>query len=404
VSSDRVRRKPLNTDHRSLNTDHCFLLTVKDTGPGIPGELREKIFDRFYQVDASHTREHEGTGIGLALTKELVELHHGEIAVESEVGRGATFIVRLPLGRTHLREEEVISDQARGMEQGAMEQFVESEDRELKLEDRESKIEERTTNDQQPETGNQILMIEDNRDVRAYIRQYLEPEFKIIEAADGEEGVALALETIPDLIICDVMMPKRDGYEVCRMLKTDEKTSHVPVIMLTAKADRESKVYGLETGADDYVIKPFDARELLARVFNLIKQRQQLRERFGREITLQPKDIAVTSMDEQFLTRAMQIVEEHMSDEELSVEFLAHKIGMSRVHLNRKLRGLTDQTANEFIRTLRLKRAAQLLEKKSATVLEIAYEVGFSNPSYFAECFEKQFGVLPSKFAEREKS
>ena len=383
-----------------LDAREVVELCVKDSGPGIPGELREKIFDRFYQVDASHTREHEGTGIGLALTKELVELHRGDIAVESEVGRGARFIVRLPLGKAHLREEEVIGEQS-----------VRVEDRESRMDDRVSSIEDQATsfqdrasNDQQPETSNQILLIEDNRDVRAYIRQYLEPEFRVIEAADGVEGVTLALETIPDLVICDVMMPKRDGYEVCRVLKTEEKTSHVPIIMLTAKADRESKVHGLETGADDYVIKPFDAAELLARVFNLIKLRQQLRARFGREITLQPKDLALTSMDEQFLTRAMQIVEEHMSESELGVEFLAHKIGMSRVHLNRKLRALTDQTANEFIRTLRLKRAAQLLAKKSATVLEIAYEVGFNNPSYFAECFEKQFGVLPSKFAERDKS
>lgn len=380
VNSDQSRRKP-------LNTDHCLLIIVKDTGPGIPAELREKIFDRFYQVDASHTRAHEGTGIGLALTKELVALHGGEIHVESEIGHGATFIVRLPLRAA------------------SGEQSVRIEDRESKIDDRVFSNQYQASSNQQPATSDAplLLLIEDHADVRAFMRQYLEPEFRVHEAVDGEDGVALALETIPDLIICDVMMPKRNGYEVCRILKTDEKTSHVPIIMLTAKADAESKVHGLETGADDYLIKPFNAPELLARVHNLIKLREQLRARFGREITLQPKDIAVTSMDEQFLTRAMQLVEAHMSDSELGVEFLAQKIGMSRVHLNRKLRGLTDQTANEFIRTLRLKRAAQLLEKKSATVLEIAYEVGFSNPSYFAECFEKQFGVLPSKFAERDK-
>lgn len=387
------QRKPLHTERWSLNTDQCLLITVKDTGPGIPAELRGKIFDRFYQVDAWHTRTHEGTGIGLALTRELVTLHGDEIHVESEVGHGVRFIVRMPL-----RTATSAQFEARSMEQGAR-----LEDRELKIEDQAFSIQDQASSDQQRTTSNQILLIEDHADVRAFMRQYLAPEFRVHEAVDGEDGVALALETIPDLTICDVMMPRRDGYEVCRILKTEEKTSHVPIIMLTAKADAESKVHGLETGADDYLIKPFNAPELLARVHNLIKLREQLRARFGREITLQPKDIAVTSMDEQFLTRAMQVVEEHMSDSELGVEFLAQKIGMSRVHLNRKLRGLTDQTANGFIRTLRLKRAAQLLEKKSATVLEIAYEVWFSNPSYFAECFEKQFGVLPSKFAERDK-
>lgn len=399
VVSHQLRRKPLNTDHWPLNTGNWLLLTVKDTGSGIPAELREKIFDRFYQVDASHTREHEGTGIGLALTKELVELHDGEIFVESEVGIGSTFFVRLPLRLASSEQLAATGDQfdeARGMEQSARLQagaLPASQD------PNKPSIQHSTTPSPQESTP-LLLLIEDHPDVRAYMRHYLEPGFRIIEAADGEVGVALALETIPDLIICDVMMPKRDGHEVCRILKTEEKTSHVPIIMLTAKADRDSKVHGLETGADDYLIKPFDAAELLARVHNLIKLRQQLRERFGREITLQPKDIAVTSMDEQFLTRAMQIVEEHMSDSQLGVEFLAHKIGMSRVHLNRKLRALTDQTANEFIRTLRLQRAAQLLQRKSATVLEIAYAVGFNNPSHFAECFAKQFGVLPSKFVE----
>jgi signal transduction histidine kinase/DNA-binding response OmpR family regulator/sugar lactone lactonase YvrE len=315
-------------------------ITVQDTGPGIPQHQLDKIFDRFYQVDASHTREHEGTGIGLALTKELVELHHGEISVESEVGRGTMFIVRLPLGKEHLRPEEVVERDQLPVSSDQLsvvsDQIAKFEDRKSKLEDRESSIEHRASSIENPASSiqdqasndkNLILVIEDNRDVRAYIRQYLEPAFKVIDAVDGVDGATRALETIPDLIICDVMMPRRDGYEVCRILKTDEKTSHVPIIMLTAKADRESKVQGLETGADDYLIKPFDSRELLARVRNLIKLRQQLRERFGREITLQPKDIAINSMDEQ-LQRVMHS-EEHISIPSRAWNF-ARRAGMSR--------------------------------------------------------------------------
>ncbi|MCI0552619.1 MAG: ATP-binding protein, partial [Anaerolineae bacterium] len=208
-------------------------ISVTDTGSGIPADQLDKIFDRFYQVDASHTREHEGTGIGLALTKELVELHHGEILVESEVGRGTTFIVRLPLGKEHLRPEEVAdseqlsvaSDQASAKWQVASEKDFDF-----------PSIQQPTTPSiQEPPTSDEtiVLMVEDNRDVRQYIRQYLEPAFKVIEAVDGIDGVQKALEIIPDLIISDVMMPKRDGNELCRILKTDERTSHVPIIMLT---------------------------------------------------------------------------------------------------------------------------------------------------------------------------
>jgi signal transduction histidine kinase/CheY-like chemotaxis protein len=281
-------------------------ISVTDTGPGIPDDQIDKIFDRFYQVDASQTRAHEGTGIGLALTKELVELQHGEIVVRSEGGRGATFVVRLPLGREHLKAEELV-------ETGSSEQLsVVSDQTSGKLQmasgmdsDFPSIQQSTTPSIQEPPSNDEtiVLIVEDNRDVCAYIRQYLEPAFKIVEAHDGVEGVNLALQIIPDLIISDVMMPKRDGNALCRRLKTDEKTSHIPIILLTAKADRKSKVYGLETGADDYLIKPFDSKELLARVHNLIKLRRQLRERFSREVVLKPSEIAITPMDEVFLKK-----------------------------------------------------------------------------------------------------
>lgn len=242
--------------------------------------------------------------------------------------------------------------------------------------------------------------MEDNADVRTYIRQYLEPSFKVIEAADGVEGVQMALESIPDLIISDVMMPKRDGNELCRILKTDEKTSHVPIIMLTAKADSESKVHGLETGADDYLIKPFDSKELLARVHNLIKQRQQLRERFSREIVLKPQDIAITPMDEVFLNKVKAVVEAHLSDEDFEVEILGHKVGMSRSQIHRKLKALTNQSASQFIRSMRLQRAVELLKQDAGTVAEIAYQVGFGSQAYFTKCFHEQFGCSPKEYVK----
>jgi signal transduction histidine kinase/ligand-binding sensor domain-containing protein/DNA-binding response OmpR family regulator len=382
-----------------VSTNGWVEISVKDTGPGIAVDQFDKIFDRFYQVDASHTstssvQEHEGAGIGLALTKELVELHHGEIVVESGIGRGTTFIVHLPLGKEHLKPEEV-------SEAVSSDQFSVASGQEAAFptiqQSPAAAIQESVTSDETI-----ILVVEDNPDVCTYIRQRLEPTFKMIEAHDGVEGVAKAFEIIPDLIISDVMMPKRDGNELCRILKSDEKTSHIPIIMLTAKADRESKVQGLETGADDYLIKPFDAKELLARVHNLIKLRRQLRERFSREVILQPHEIAITPMDEVFLNKVKAVVEKHLGDEDFEVEALGREVGMSRSQIHRKLKALTDQSASQFIRSLRLQRAVELLKQNAGTVAEIAYQVGFGSQAYFNRCFHEQFGCAPKAYVRKK--
>jgi signal transduction histidine kinase/DNA-binding response OmpR family regulator len=392
VSSEQLLSK-------QLIADHWLLITVTDTGPGISKDQLDKIFDRFYQVDASQTREQEGTGIGLALTKELVELHRGEISVHSEVGHGSSFIVRLPLGKAHLKPEEVANEQL----SVTSDQFARFEDRESRMEDRTAGDKQPTTNDQQPPTNDEsiILIVEDNVDVRQYIRQYLEPEFKVIAAVDGVEGLEKALEIIPDLIISDVMMPKRDGNELCRILKNEEKTSHVPIIMLTAKADRDSKVQGLETGADDYLIKPFDSKELLARVHNLINQRRQLRERFSREIVLKPQDIAITPKDEVFLNKMKAVVERHLSEEDFDVATLSREVGMSHTQIHRKLKALTNQSVSQFIRSMRLARAVELLKQDAGTVAEIAYQVGFGSQAYFTKCFHEQFGHSPKEYVKK---
>jgi DNA-binding response OmpR family regulator len=231
--------------------------------------------------------------------------------------------------------------------------------------------------------------------VRQYIRDNLPSTYHVVEAADGVEGIDKAKEIVPDLIISDVMMPRRDGYDVCRKLKNDEKTSHIPIILLTAKAASENKIEGLETGADDYLIKPFDVKELVARIRNLIEVRRRLRERFSVGTVLKPGEIAVTSLDDAFLRRVIAVVERNIGNEDFSVEDLGREVGMSRVQIHRKLTALTNQSAGEFIRYMRLHRAMDMLKKDSGTVSEIAYSVGFGSPAYFTKCFHEQFGLTP---------
>jgi len=375
-----------------------LLVTIRDSGIGIPKEHLPHVFDRFYQVDSSTTREHEGTGIGLALTKELVELHGGEISVTSEEGFGTTFVVRLPLGVEQRAEgeerrakseergakgelEPVISDQLSVTTEAASEQETESpsiQQSNIPIKDL-------------------VLIVEDNADLRSYLREHLEERCQVVEAADGEEGLAKALELVPDLVITDVMMPKLDGYGLSKKLRSDEKTSHIPIIMLTARAEEADKIAGLEIGVDDYLTKPFSPNELRVRVRNLIEQRQRLRERFSQTTLIKPSEVTVASMDQKFLERLKEIVEANMEEEDFTVKELSTKAGMSDRQLERKLKALIDQTPNQFIRSMRLQRAKQLLEQNAGTVSEIAYMVGFNNIPYFSKAFRDAFGKPPSE-------
>jgi DNA-binding response OmpR family regulator/two-component sensor histidine kinase len=371
-----------------------LVMTVVDTGIGIPKDQLDRVFDRFYQVDASQKREQEGSGIGLALTKELIELHCGSIHVTSEEGRGTTFTVRLPLGREHLKDDEVVFENRKG-EAFELSDLPLSHSPALPLlpivgDDKQSPA----AASEQP--APLVLIIEDNADVRAYIKSYLVPAYRIEEAKDGMDGIEKAINLIPDLIISDVMMPKMNGYEVCGRLKLNEKTSHIPIILLTAKAGQESKIEGLETGADDYLTKPFDASELLVRMRNLIELRRKLRAKFSVGHVLKPGEIAVTSIDDQFLQKAMAVVEKRIGDENFSVDEFAREVGMSRSQLHRKLTALTNQAPSDFIRYMRLHRAKELLEKNVGTVSEIAFAVGFTSVAYFSKCFKEQFGVVAS--------
>jgi len=370
-------------------------ITISDTGIGIPPEQLPHIFDRFYQVDGSHTREQEGTGIGLALAKELVELHDGTIVVKSELGKGTQCIVQLPLGRAHLKDDEVVE---KAEEEGMKATEIEASSISEVIKDLPDKKAEPA--EQKPI----ILIVEDNADVRSYVREYLDPLYETLESSDGEDGIKTALESIPDLMICDVMMPRKDGFEVCRVLKTDRRTSHIPIILLTAKAGMESKIEGLETGADDYLVKPFDATELLVRVKNLIEQRRRLREKFRHEVMIRPSDVAATSLDETFLLRVKETVEKNIRNEHYSVDQLADEVGLSYTQLHRKLRALTNMSTGQFVRWFRLQRAMKLLKKNAGTVGEIAYSVGFGSPAYFTKCFKEEFGFLPSEAARRDEA
>lgn len=356
-------------------------VSVTDTGIGIPAHLKEKIFDRFYQIDDTHTREQGGTGIGLALTKELVELHGGAISVTSELGKGSTFAVQLPL---EYDTTTVIEQTVRHRDKLSYTDITETTE----------PISISKPDDSLP----LLLIIEDNADMRRYIRTNIENGYHIAEAVNGEEGVAKAIETIPDLIISDVMMPKMDGFEVCRKLKTDERTSHIPIILLTAKAGQEHKVEGLETGADDYLVKPFDAKELSVRLINLQEQRKKLREYFQRELTSFPKSGRVQSADEQFLSKVFQIIEIHYPDSEFDLETLANSLLMSRMQLHRKIKAITGYTPGEFMRNFRLQKAAELLTKNTGTVSEIVFMIGYNNLSSFARQFHDKFGVNPSEY------
>jgi signal transduction histidine kinase/DNA-binding NarL/FixJ family response regulator len=366
-------------------------ISICDTGIGIPKDQIDKIFDRFYQVDSSHTRQHEGTGVGLALTKELIDLHKGKIEVESEEGRGSTFRLIIPLGKEHLKPEEICEEE-REKDKEYEKDLSAVEFEEVIANEKEKSVE--FASSDKPT----LLIVEDNPDVRKYVATILENQYKIFEAKDGEEGLNEALEFIPDLIISDIMMPKMDGFQLCSKLKSDSRTSHIPVIMLTAKATMQDKISGLELGADEYLMKPFEESELKARIKNLLGQRKRLHEHFRKYGLVEIEDKKITSADQQFLERIIAIINEHISDQLFGVEVLAEDMFVSRSLLFKKIEALIGESPSELIKRNRLNKAAKLIEKNSDNISQIALEVGFNNPSYFAECFKKQFGVVPSQY------
>jgi signal transduction histidine kinase/DNA-binding response OmpR family regulator len=367
-------------------------IIVADTGIGIPATELERIFDRFYQLDKSNTRKYDGTGLGLSLTKELVDLHKGEITVTSEPGKGSTFSVVLPLRKELYKPEEI---DIKGASVDVLNNTIEVIKESLRPDYKEEA--------ESDESTPLILIVEDNPEMRTYMRTYLENRYRICEAVNGIDGMEQAIKTIPDLIISDVMMPNASGFEFCSTIKTDERTSHIPVVLLTAKASSESKLEGLETGADDYILKPFDAREFQLRVKNLIDRRQKLWTYFQKSLSIKPQEIVISSTDKRFLLRASDVVESHISDPTFSVDSFAGKMFFSRMQLHRKLRSLTGHSPGKFIRIIRLERAKKLLLNRDGTIAQIACQVGYNEPSHFTAAFRNHFGISPSEYVNHPK-
>ncbi|MEL6143605.1 MAG: response regulator, partial [Bacteroidota bacterium] len=369
-SVDLISRKEKNLS----NVTQDLLITVADTGIGIPEKQIPYIFDRFTTGDQTQDGV-ASSGIGLALVRELVKLMDARIEVNSITDMGTKFSLWLPVFPASLAQQSWEKDAAYNSRSGDVKQANNLV----------------TIYDQQPiAKANQpyLLITEDNPDLREYIADQFRADYNILLAEDGETGLSIAQEKVPVLIITDIMMPKVDGIALTSLLKSDVRTSHVPVIMLTAKAEQEDKLVGLTTGADDYLTKPFDAEELRVRVDNLIKLRHQLRERFSNEGTIKLKEIAVTSLDEQFLQSLVEIIERRIDDDELTIEELASEVGVSRVQLHRKLKSLTGKSPSVFLRTIRLHRSKELLEKGAGNVSEVCFDVGFSSLAYFSKCFK----------------
>ncbi|MBL1214727.1 MAG: response regulator [Ignavibacteriae bacterium] len=367
----------INKSHTNLN------IIVKDSGVGINAKQLLNIFDRFYQADSGSSRKFGGSGIGLALVKELVDLHCGSITVESEPSKGSIFRISLPMDKSKLINA-VELDEYSGYQSEKLNLVPEQ------LSPEKQKIHFKD----QP----LILITEDNLDVQTFLNSILRADYKLIFASNGKDGYKKVREQMPDLIISDVMMPVMDGIEFCNKLKNDIQTCHLPIIMLTAKASEESKLRGLRTGADSYLTKPFNADELKIRINNIFEKRKKLWEHFRKDVLIEPSNLTTTSMDEEFLARAIKVVNDNIDRFDFDTKKFAESLLISRAHLNRKIKGLTNLTPGEFIRSIKLKTAYQILSRKSATVTETAYQVGFNNLSYFTKCFKREFGTNPSEF------
>ncbi len=376
-------------------------ISVRDTGIGISKEQLDHIFDRFYQAENFKEKSRQGSGIGLALTKEIVILHHGKIDVHSQEEKGTEFVIQLPLGREHLKTDEIQAPSEAAFHSKRTKEietlYITEEEADQKAGKQDG-----PENKTEAQGKNVILVVEDHADVRKYIRDPLQPLYTVVEAGDGKEGIARAKEIIPDLIVSDIMMPEVDGYELCQVLKKDINTSHIPIILLTAKASEESVIQGLETGADDYITKPFNSKILLTRIKNLIDLRRQLQLKIQRQKMLLPAEIQVSSLDDQFLKRFQGIIEENLDDPEFTIDQLCEKLDMGRSTLFKKIKALTGEPPNQFILSYRLERGSQLLKDKSRSVTEVALEVGFSTPAYFAKCFKERFHQSPSSFQASE--
>lgn len=369
---------------KAKSTDETVGICIKDTGKGIAKEDIKHIFDRFYQVRNSNK---DGTGIGLAIVKAFTELQGGTAKVESEVGKGSEFTITLP--------KRVAGDNFQPAEETyTMNDFLDESSAvtDISTENKVSKI----TSDRQ-EDKPRVLVIDDNADIRAYATALLGDEYDVMEASDGSEGLKKAVREVPDVVVCDVMMAGMDGLECCKHLKSDSLTCHIPVILLTAKTLDEHRAEGYAYGADAYLTKPFNGNVLKARIKNLITNRKLMKIVFGNDAQQEPMEAVAQSAESQFVEKFRTIIQGNLGNSDLNVETISHEMGISRAQLYRKIKSITGISPNDIIREARMKRADRLLETTDKSVSEIAYEVGFSSPSYFTKCYREFFGRTPNK-------
>lgn len=357
-------------------------IEIIDNGIGITKEKQDKIFERFYQVDESDTRKVGGTGIGLALTKELVTLLNGTITLTSNPGNETVFTVKLPV--TSLAKKVFTTSE-----------FMDDES----VDQHETVLPYPGNQDSWNSNGKRrLLIIEDNRDVVSYLQSCYQGSFSISIAVDGKSGYEMAIETIPDIIISDIMMPVMDGFSLCKKLKDDYRTSHIPIILLTAKADIPSRIQGLEQGADAYIVKPFNQQELMVRMNKLLELRRKLYQRYTNDDLFNLPSTPVTRREDQFMKKVTTNVQKHLNDENYDVHSLCEEMAMSKSQLYRKFKALTNMSAAKYIRKLRMQRARQLLLTTSLNITEVSYEVGMKTLSTFSEVFKDEFGQSPSEY------
>ena len=398
-----IIQKAATENKNNISAGRILRISVSDTGIGIPEEKIKKIFDRFYQVDKSEEYKEKarflgtaGSGIGLSLTRELVINHKGEITVESQLNKGSKFIVMLPAEKEAYAGEEFSLENAKGpvITSNIMPQSIIQKNQSIQSE---------SISESQEKERSRLLIVEDNAELRAFLYNTLSLNYHVYQADNGLEGYEIAQNKMPDIIVTDIMMPVMDGIEMTKKLAGDASTDHIPIILLTAKSSDEAMLEGLEVGAVDYIIKPFSPDVLVHKIKNITSTRLRFKEKFKQEIILQPKEVTITSQEEKFLSKAMEVIEKHISDPAFDVSAFVSEMAMSRSVLYRKLDAVIGTSANEFIRQIRLKRAAQLLQTNQMKIADVSYAVGFNDPQYFSKCFSKEFGKTPTAYASAYK-
>lgn len=371
-----------------ISADRYLLITLSDTGDGIPEKEIENVFNPFYQIYNQHEDTESSSGIGLSLTKGLVELHHGSIWAEFNNATGATFKILLPYGNDHLNPNEII------------ENYQDSENIDLYLED----IPKEQANSTAPKSKKHtILIVEDNKELRTYIKSCLGNFYKVLEAGNGKEGIEIAINQMPDMIISDIMMPVMDGLQLCKKLKEDINTSHIPIILLTARVTMLQMKEGLELGADDYITKPFSSNILMLKIKNIILSRENLKNLYGKQFSLESMGVEVISADDKFMQKLYKVVEKHIDNPDLNIEKFCDEINMSSANLYRKIKAVTNLSPLEYVKSVRMQLAAKMLMETDLSITEVSEKVGFNSLIHFSSTFRKHFGFSPTKYVNNEK-